>query len=108
MVGVIDSLFQGLNKPIMLWLLAKRPLHGYGLIKELRKITGRRLKPSIVYMFLYWLEEEGFVKWTKTEYRGRERKYYSLTEKGEELLDSLRKLFQRHLGDILSEILLGE
>ena len=108
MVGVIKSFLQGLDKPIILWLLRKTPLHGYGLIKELRRLTGRRLRPSIVYTFLHRLEESGIVESAWVKCGGRSRKYYSLTKRGEVLLRRIRDLLQNRLGEVLSDLLLEE
>lgn len=108
MVKVIQAFLQGLDKPIMLWLLSLKPIHGYGLIKELRRLTGRRLKPSVVYPFLHWLEKEGFALGEWVEKGKRKVKYYSLTEKGERLLSRVRELFKRPIKEIIMDLLTGE
>ena len=56
MVNVIDAFIRGLEKPIILWLLSLKPRYGSELIKEFESLTGRKLKPGIVYPFLQWLE----------------------------------------------------
>lgn len=108
MVKVMQAFLQGLDKPIILWLLSHRPRHGYGLIKELRRLNGRRLKPSMVYPFLHWLEDEGFAMGKWVEKGKRKVKYYSLTEKGEKLLSRVRELFKRPIKEIVMDLLTGE
>lgn len=105
MVKVIRAFLQGLDKPIMLWLLSLKPRHGYGLIKELRRLTGRRLKPSVVYPFLHWLEKEGFALGEWMEKGKRKVKYYSLTEKGESLLVKVRDFFSKPIRVVIADLL---
>jgi len=105
MVNVINAFIRGFEKPIILWLLSLRPRHGYELIKEFRRLTGRKLKPSIVYPFLQWLEKEGFAKSELVERGKRRLKRYFLTEKGEELLNNIRKRFSNSIGNIIREFI---
>lgn len=105
MVGVIQAFVRGLDKPIILWLLSRRPRHGYELIKELRRLTGRKLKPGIVYPFLHRLEEEGFAVGEWIIKGGRNVKYYSLTKKGENLLRRVRDLFEKRVKEVIMDLL---
>lgn len=108
MVNVIKAFLRGLDKPIILWLLAEKPIHGYGLIKELKRITGRKPTSSIIYPFLHRLEERGFAVGRWVEKYGRNVKYYSLTEKGLELLNNIYSLFQKPVKEVLRDFLLKE
>ena len=51
-------------KYVILKLLAKRPMHGYEVMKALEEETHGCYKPSpgTVYPTLQWLEDEGLVK----------------------------------------------
>ena len=82
MVNVIDAFIRGLEKPIILWLLSLKPRYGSELIKEFESLTGRKLKPGIVYPFLQWLERDGFAVSRQIMKGKRRLKCYSLTEKG--------------------------
>ncbi|KYH41740.1 MAG: putative transcriptional regulator [Candidatus Bathyarchaeota archaeon B26-2] len=108
MIRVIESLLQGLHGPIILWLLRQAPLHGYGLMKELSRLTGRNLGPSIVYPFLHRLEENDLVESIWVRHEGRSRRYYSLTKKGEALLKRIRYLFHNRLSEVLNDFLSEE
>ncbi|MBE0511799.1 PadR family transcriptional regulator [Candidatus Bathyarchaeota archaeon] len=101
----MDSFVHGLEKPLILWLLSRKPRHGYELIKEFRKLTGQRLKPGIVYPFLHWLEDEGFAvsEWVKRS--GRNLRCYRLTEKGENMLTKLRDLFNKPIKELITDLL---
>jgi DNA-binding PadR family transcriptional regulator len=107
MVDVINAFMRGLEKPLILWLISQGPKHGYELIKEVKRLTGQKLKPGVLYPLLYQLEGEGFLagEWVR---RGRrELKCYRLTEKGKTFLAKVRSLFsnpiRRVIADLLSE-----
>jgi DNA-binding PadR family transcriptional regulator len=107
MVDVVDAFMRGLEKPLILWLISQGPRHGYELIKEVKRLTGQKLKPSVLYPTLYQLEGEGFLagEWVR---RGRrELKCYRLTEKGKTLFAKVRGLFsnpiRRVIADLISE-----
>lgn len=105
MARVGDTFLRGLEKPIILWLLSRKPRHGYELIIEFRRLTGRKLKPSIVYPFLHRLEMEGFASGQWLVKDGRKIKHYTLTKKGEELLRKVRETFTKPLREFLMEII---
>lgn len=67
-----------------LLLLETEPRHGYQIIKDLGRITGKEPTTSHIYPFLQELEQKGYVD---TEKQGR-KKVYQLTEGGEEFVDS--------------------
>lgn len=105
MADVIESFLRGLERPLILWLLSKKPLHGYGLIKELRDCVGIKVKPSMLYPFLHNLEAAGFIvgNWVKED--GRNIKYYYLTSRGEKLLRDVRNFFKKTLREMISDFL---
>ena len=107
MVDVVDAFMRGLEKPLILWLISQGPRHGYGLIKEVKRLTGRKLKPSVLYPILYQLEGEGFLVSEWIRKGRRELKCYRLTKKGKTLLAKVRGLFsnpiRRVIVDLLSE-----
>jgi len=105
MVNVIEAMLRSFDKPLILWLLCRNPIHGYGIIKELKKITGRKMKPSLAYSFLHWLENGGYAKsiWLKSS--GRSVRYYSLTGKGEDLLRDIRGFLKKSLKEMMADFL---
>jgi len=104
----IHAFLRGLNRPIILWLLSTEPRSGYGLIKELRRLTGQKLKPGLVYPFLHQLEKGEFVVSNWIEKGKREVKYYSLTKKGESLLDKLHDFFNTPIRELIIDLLAGK
>ena len=77
MVDVVDSFLQGLDRPLVLYLIQKKPKHGYELMKEIKRLTGRRLKPSTLYPLLYYLESKGYVAGEWVEKGQRNLRQYS-------------------------------
>lgn len=105
MVDVINAFLRGLDRPLILWLLSQGPRHGYELIKEVKRLTGRKLKPGMVYPLLYWLEDEGFAvsEWIK---KGRRNlRCYRLTEKGKGLLVKVHGFFGKPIRGIIADLL---
>jgi len=105
MVNADQAFLRSLDKPIILWLMSREPIHGYGIINELKRLTGRKLTPGFIYPFLNWLEEKGYTVSEWIERNNRIAKYYSLTEKGEALLNKIRELFNKPIGDVLANLL---
>lgn len=79
--GSIDSL--------LLCLIGQRPMYGYQIIKELDdKSRGYfRYKEGTLYPALHRLEKAGLLlaRWESTP-GGRQRRYYSITKKGSNIL----------------------
>jgi DNA-binding PadR family transcriptional regulator len=105
MVKVGNIFLRGLEKPIMLWLLAHKPRHGYELIVEFRRLTGRKLKPSIVYPFLHKLEKGGFASATWIMKGKRRIRHYSLTKSGEDLLHKMKNIFATSIREVLIDLI---
>lgn len=70
------------TKLYTLLLLEAEPKHGYRIIKDLEKMTGKKPTTSHIYPFLNKLSEKGYVE---TEKEGR-KKVYTLTDEGEEFV----------------------
>ncbi len=80
---------RGLFRYIILYVLSEEPLHGYAMMKRIKKLFGNSYSPSpgVLYPTLQFLEEMGLIRsFTK----GR-RKIYEITESGRKLLEEHRK-----------------
>ena len=69
--------------------LASEPLHGYGIIKEVRRLSRGRsdMKAGTLYALLDRLETDGLVQVDREEVvDGRLRRYYDLTKEGTAVL----------------------
>ncbi|MBN2239409.1 MAG: helix-turn-helix transcriptional regulator [Dehalococcoidales bacterium] len=84
------ELMKGSSESLLLCLLARQPMYGYQIIKELEnKSDGYfKFKEGTLYPALHRLEKEGLImgKWD-TLPSGRQRRYYYITERGAALLD---------------------
>jgi len=105
MVDAVSAFLRGLERPLVLWLISKRPMHGYEIIKEVKRLTGQRLKPSTLYTLLYRLEDEDFIISEWIEKGRRELRCYRLTEKGKTLLAKVFDLFKMPVRRVIADFL---
>ena len=89
-VDALKNLVRGMMDILILWLLFKRPMHGYGIISKIENITGLRFTPGAVYPLLYKMEKSGLIRgrWKKMGEKQRV-KLYKITHKGINVLDDL-------------------
>jgi DNA-binding PadR family transcriptional regulator len=102
---MIRTIVRGFSRAVILWLISQKPMSGYTIIKEIEKLTGQKFHAGIVYPLLYELEEDKFIigKWTQ---KGRRRiKYYSITEKGTQMLNQLRQRFEMPVKEVLRDFI---
>jgi DNA-binding PadR family transcriptional regulator len=93
---------QPLREPTFLILtaLASGPLHGYGLIAEVDRLSDGRvsLRPGTLYGALDRLTDDGHVTADREEIvDGRLRRYYRLTPDGETALRAETERMRRHV-----------
>jgi PadR family transcriptional regulator, regulatory protein PadR len=107
MVDAIQAFQRGLDRPLILWLISKEPMHGYEITKEVKRLTGRKLTPATLYPLLNRLETDGFLVSELIEKGKRQLRCYRLTERGNTLLVNVSGLFKlpvrRVIADLLSE-----
>ncbi|WP_156883633.1 PadR family transcriptional regulator [Salipiger mucosus] len=73
-----------LSKFFILSVLAKRPMHGYEIAREVARISNGCCSPSegTIYPVLKQYQSGGYVDLREENFGGRLRKVYSLTPKG--------------------------
>ncbi|MDK2463353.1 MAG: helix-turn-helix transcriptional regulator [Candidatus Korarchaeota archaeon] len=76
---------RGLIRTLILLSLYKGKRHGYGIMEDVEKITGKKPSAGEVYPFLQRLEREGYVR-VERDRTGR-RKLYELTDAGRLLVE---------------------
>ena len=104
---LIKAIVRGMRRSIILWLVNQKPMSGYSIVKEMKRLTGQNIHSGMVYPLLYELEENGLIagKWSQ---KGRRRiKHYTITEKGKELLNKIKELFEMPIKEVLKD-LIGE
>lgn len=94
----IERHVKGELEPIVLALLANRPMHGIEIIKAVHKNFGVLLSPGTIYPLLHKLEKDGLLK---KEYGIKTKKYSALNREEIRMVLGRRikvnKLFNRFL-----------
>lgn len=84
---------KGFLSYLILWMLGKKKMNGAELSKELEMRRGSIPSPGTIYPALKELKEKGLIVADKN-------KYYSLTKKGENELNSACSLFCKTFYDM--------
>jgi PadR family transcriptional regulator PadR len=105
MVDAVQAFQRGLDRPIILWLISKEPMHGYEITKEVKRLTGHRLTPATLYPLLNRLETDGFLVSELIDKGKRQLRCYRLTERGNNLLNSMSELFRLPVKRIIADLL---
>jgi transcriptional regulator len=89
---------QGTLDLMILTILARDPLHGYGISQRLAALSRDQFQvnPGSLFPSLYRLEQDGELKaeWRATE-NNRRAKYYRLTASGRKRLERHRERWTR-------------
>jgi PadR family transcriptional regulator, regulatory protein PadR len=89
---------QGTLDLMILTILAREPLHGYGISQRLAVLShgNFQVNPGSLFPSLYRLEQDGKLKaeWKPSE-NNRNAKYYALTAAGRRQLDQQRQRWDR-------------
>lgn len=85
------ELIKGTLQPVILKLLAEQKrMYGYEITRKVKVLTEGKIEitEGALYPILHRLEAEGVLQ-TETEFIGKRiRKYYSLTPKGNEVVEA--------------------
>lgn len=87
------QLKKGLLEYCVLASLVKTDSYGYQIIKDISQCI--QISESTLYPILKRLEAQEFVKTYSIEHNGRLRKYYQITELGEEKIDDFLNSWQQ-------------
>lgn len=83
---------------MILTILTREPLHGYGITQRLTALSrdAFQVNPGSLFPTLYRLEQDGKLKaeWRPTE-NNRTAKYYRLTAAGRKQVEAEKKRYQR-------------
>ena len=84
-----SDLLQGTLDLLILKIIAREPLHGWGIGKRMGLLTGDVLtvQQGSLYPALHRLEQQGWIssEWKDSEF-GRAAKFYELTREGKKQL----------------------
>lgn len=97
---IIRHFSNGLTHVIILWIISKEKIHGYGIMKQLDDFFSssnpdeyNKTNPSKIYPILRRLERAGIIEGEWGVSNNKRVKYYSLTSDGEILLENFRSEF---------------
>jgi PadR family transcriptional regulator PadR len=80
-------------KPLLLSILSEGESYGYEIIQKVRDLSGGEIEWSdgMLYPVLHRMERDGLVvsEWKEAD-NGRERKYYSISPEGHNVLNAER------------------
>ena len=89
---------QGTLELMILTILTREPLHGYGIAQRLAVLSHDdfQVNPGSLFPTLYRLEQDGKLKaeWRPSE-NNRNAKYYRLTAAGRRQMEQHRQRWQR-------------
>jgi len=89
---------QGTLELLILTILRREPLHGYGIAQRLMSLTQGtfQVNPGSLFPALYALERDGKLRCQeKLSENNRKARYYSLTAHGRKQLESEERRWER-------------
>jgi len=97
-----DQNLKGHLDAMVLAIIDDLPLHGYGVIEELRKRSGGvfDLPGGAVYPALHRLERQGLLRSDRERVDGRERRIYRLSRRGRRQLSEDRSGWTEFAGAV--------
>ena len=98
-----ESYMTNLTKLYILVLLHESPRHGYELMEELGKRTGKKPSAGQIYPLLKKLQKKNYLRLGVKKSGKKTRKVYSLTLKGKKSLVHLLAKFSGILNTIIEE-----
>lgn len=92
------ELVQGTLDMLVLRILQRGELHGWGITQKLEQLSKKALQvdEGSLYPALYRMEHKGWIEaeWKQTD-KGRRAKFYSLTKEGRSQLESEKQSWDR-------------
>lgn len=98
-----SDLVQGTLDMLVLRILSRGELHGWGITQKLEQLSKSALQvdEGSLYPALYRMEDKGWIEaeWKMTE-KGRRAKFYSLTRTGRKRLETEKESWDRMIAII--------
>lgn len=102
-----SDLLQGTLDMLVLRILARGELHGWGITERLELLSGQALQvdEGSLYPALYRMEEKGWIEaeWKMTD-RNRRAKFYALTRSGRKQLEREKDSWER-MSAIIAQVM---
>lgn len=100
MPDITRDIFLAFVRVHLLHHAAEGPIYGVEMIEELAR-HGYSLSPGTIYPILHALERSGDLESDRQVVNGKVRKYYRITESGEQTLVRLRPKIRELVGEVL-------
>ena|SRR3989338_11104337 len=84
---------QSMTKYYLLAALSRQEMHGYTLILELEKITGKKPSAGQIYPVLKEMQKSGYITMKISNNGKMKIKSYTVTKKGEKFFSEMTKRF---------------
>jgi DNA-binding PadR family transcriptional regulator len=81
----------------ILRLIQTEPMWGYKIKKQVAEKFDVKLRHGGLYPLLKSLEEKGFITSQKQQQKGRTRKTYTITRKGQEYIDAYQSILKEQI-----------
>lgn len=99
---MIRTFFLGFIKIHILHHAAEEPVYGAWLMEELAR-HGYDLSPGTLYPILHALEADGYLHHEDRVVKGKVRKYYTITDEGQNALQEARLKMHELVDEVLEE-----
>lgn len=97
---MLRDFFLGFIKIHILHHATQEPVYGVALIEELAH-HGYEISPGTLYPILHQLEKAGYLMCEPQNVGGKIRKYYTMTDKGQEALIEARLKIRELVDEVL-------
>lgn len=97
---MLRELFLGFIRVHILYHASVSPVYGLELMEELES-HGYHVSPGTMYPILKKLEQSGLLVSEKVNVEGKVRKYYKITEEGNNVLNESRKKIRELAREVL-------
>lgn len=81
----LQDLSSDISRLLTLAILYEHPMHGYGILDELKRRLGRKVSPGLLYPFLRLLEENALLRHRNVKIGRKNKKVYELTSRGKRM-----------------------
>ncbi|HDZ90979.1 MAG: helix-turn-helix transcriptional regulator [Deltaproteobacteria bacterium] len=93
------EIFAGLIKLHVLYHASRDRIFGLWVIEELRR-HGYELSPGTLYPILHRMEKKGYLRSKREVVKGKTRRAYSITARGEEVLREAKTKVRELFGEL--------
>ncbi|MCX8195004.1 MAG: PadR family transcriptional regulator [Candidatus Micrarchaeota archaeon] len=89
----------------LLWLIKKKEMHGYEIMKTLKEDGMRPIGSSRIYPLLKCMMQEGLISQIEKNQGKRVKKIYVLTKRGKNELMAGKRMFKGLVREFVEEML---